>query len=48
MGYAWQVDRSAEEHPALHAKQALPGIREGGTPSDEGVIESQATLGSIA
>jgi uncharacterized protein (DUF2236 family) len=41
-------DRPAEAHLALRAKQARRVFGEGGTPSDEGIIESQAVLGSIA
>jgi uncharacterized protein (DUF2236 family) len=42
------VDKPAEAHLALRAKQASKVFGEGGTPSDEGIIESQAILGSIA
>jgi hypothetical protein len=42
------VDKPAEAHLALRAKQATKVFGEGGTPSDEGIIESQAVLGSIA
>ena len=42
------VDKPAEAHLALRAKQAAKVFGEGGTPSDEGIIESQAILGSIA
>jgi len=41
-------DKPAEAHLALRAKQARRVFGEGGTPSDEGIIESQAVLGSIA
>jgi uncharacterized protein (DUF2236 family) len=41
-------DRPAEAHLALRAKQARRVFGEGGTPSDEGIIESQAILGVIA
>jgi hypothetical protein len=42
------LDRPAEAHLALRAKQARKVFGEGGLPSDEGIIESQAILGSIA
>ena len=35
-------------HLALRAKQATKVFGEGGTPSDEGIMESQSVLGSIA
>ena len=41
-------DKPAEAHLALRAKQATKVFGEGGTPSDEGIIESQQILGSIA
>ena len=41
-------DKPAEAHLALRAKQASKVFGEGGTPSDEGIIESQPILGSIA
>ena len=41
-------DKPAESHLALRAKQADKVFGEGGAPSDEGIIESQAVLGSIA
>jgi hypothetical protein len=41
-------DKPAEAHLALRAKQAHKVFGEGGTPSDEGIIESQPILGSIA
>ena len=41
-------DKPAEAHLALRAKQATKVFGEGGTPSDEGIIESQLILGSIA
>jgi hypothetical protein len=41
-------DKPAEAHLALRAKQARRVFGEGGTPSDEGIVESQAVLGSIA
>ena len=41
-------DKPAEAHLALRAKQATKVFGEGGTPSDEGIIESQSMLGSIA
>ena len=41
-------DKLAEAHLALRAKQANKVFGEGGKPSDEGIIESQQILGSIA
>ncbi len=41
-------DKPAEAHLALRAKQAEKVFGEGGAPSDEGIIESQPILGSIA
>jgi hypothetical protein len=41
-------DKPAEAHLALRAKQARKVFGEGGRPSDEGILESQAILGSIA
>jgi uncharacterized protein (DUF2236 family) len=41
-------DKPAEAHLALRAKQAHKVFGEGGKPSDEGILESQAILGSIA
>ncbi len=41
-------DKPSEAHLALRAKQANKVFGEGGTPSDEGIIESQQILGSIA
>ena len=41
-------DKPAEAHLALRAKQANRVFGEGTTPSDEGIIESQPILGSIA
>jgi uncharacterized protein (DUF2236 family) len=41
-------DKPAEAHLALRAKQSAKVLGEGGLPSDEGIIESQAILGSIA
>jgi hypothetical protein len=43
-GYA----KPAEAHLALRAKQANKVFGEGGKPTDEGIIESQSILGSIA
>ncbi len=42
------LDRPSEAHLALRAKQARKVFGEGGEPSDEGIVESQAILGSIA
>jgi uncharacterized protein (DUF2236 family) len=41
-------DKPAEAHLGLRAKQANKVFGEGGKPSDEGIIESQRILGSIA
>jgi hypothetical protein len=41
-------DKPAEAHLALRARQATKVFGEGGMPSDEGIIESQPILGSIA
>ena len=41
-------DKPAEAHLALRAKQATKVFGEGGRPSDEGILESQPILGSIA
>ena len=43
-----RLDKPAEAHLALRAKQATKVFGEGGPPSDEGIIESQSILGSIA
>ena len=41
-------DKPVEAHLALRAKQTTKVFGEDGTPSDEGIIESQPILGSIA
>jgi hypothetical protein len=39
---------TAEAHLSLRAKRADKVFDEGGTPRDEGIIEPQPILGSIA
>lgn len=41
-------DKPAEAHLALRARQAARVLGEGKAPSDEGIVESEAVLGSIA